>query len=52
MKPFYIRNKKNNWHRQRQKTSKILLVSDFVTGVARHILDLVFRFSYTDYYMF
>ena len=49
MKPVYITNKKNNWHCQRQKTSRILLASDFVTWTARYILDLVFCFSYTDY---
>ena len=49
MKPLYIINKKNNWHCQRQKTSRILLASDFVTWTARYILDLVFCFSYTDY---
>ena len=49
MKPLYITNKKNNWHCQRQKTSRILLASDFVTWTARYILDLVFCFSYTDY---
>ena len=49
MKPLYIINKKNKWHCQRQKTSRILLASDFVTWTARYILDLVFCFSYTDY---
>ena len=29
MKQLYIINKKNNWHCQRQKTSKMLLASDF-----------------------
>ena len=49
MKPLYIRNKKNNWHCQRQKTSRILLASDFVTRTARYVLDSVLCFSYTDY---
>ena len=49
MNPLYIINKKNNWHYQRQKTSRILLASDFVTSTARYILNLVFCFSYTDY---
>ena len=52
MKPLYITNKKNNWHYQSQKTSRILLASDFVTWTARYILDLVFCFSYTDYTFF
>ena len=30
MKPLYIINKKNNWHCQKQKTSRIFLGSDFV----------------------
>ena len=29
--PLYIINKKNNWHCQKQKPSRILLASDFVT---------------------
>ena len=29
-------NKKNNWHCQKQKTSRILLASDFVTWTARY----------------
>ena len=49
MNPLYIINKKNNWHCQRQKVSRILLASDFVTLTARYILDLVFCFNYTDY---
>ena len=49
MKPLYIVNKKNDWHCQKQKTSRILLTTDFVTWTAGHILDLVFWFSYTDY---
>ena len=31
MKPLYIVNKKNDWHCQKQKTSRILLTTDFVT---------------------
>ena len=31
MKPLNIINKKHKWHCQRQKTSRILLASDFVT---------------------
>ena len=31
MKPLYIINKKNDWHCQKQKTSRILLATDFVT---------------------
>ena len=49
MKPLYIINKKKNWHCQRQKTSRILLASDFVRWTARYIVGLVFCFSYTDY---
>ena len=49
MKPLYIINKKNNWHYQRQKTSKVSLASDFVMRPTRYILDLVFCFSYRDY---
>ena len=49
MKPLYVINKKNNWHCQRQKTSKILLASDFVMWTKRYILGLVFCFGYTDY---
>ena len=48
MKPLYIINKKNNWHCQRQKTSRILLASAFLTRTARYKLDLFFCFSYTD----
>ena len=48
MKPLYIINKKNKWHCQRQKTSRILLASDFVTCSAIHT-RLSFCFSYTDY---
>ena len=48
MKPLCIINKKYNWHCQRQKTSRIILASDFVTWTARYILDLGFCFSYTD----
>ena len=45
-----IIHKKNNWHCQSQKTSRILLFSDFVMWTARCILlGLVFCFSYTDY---
>ena len=44
-----IIHKKNNWHCQRQKSSRILSASDFVTWTARYILDLVFYFSYTGY---
>ena len=49
MKPLYMIKKNNNWHCQRQKTSRVLLVSDFVTWAAWYILDLVFCFSYTVY---
>ena len=49
MKSLYIINKKNHWYCQRQKTSRILLASDFVMWTVRYILDLVFCFSYTDY---
>ena len=49
MKSLYIRNKKNKWHCQRQKTSIILLASDYVTRTVRYVLDSVLCFSYTDY---
>ena len=49
MKPLYIRNKNKNWHCQRQKTSRILLASDFATRTARYVLDSVLCFSYIDY---
>ena len=38
-----------DWHCQRQKTSVILLASDFVMWTAQYILDLISCFSYTDY---
>ena len=49
IKPLYIINKNNNWHSQKQKTTRILLASDFVMWTVRYIQGLVFCFSYADY---
>ena len=43
MKPLYLINKKNNWHCQRQKTSRILVASYFVTWTTWYILASVIQ---------